>query len=56
MADLSKGNEGTQRVSLNLDLTVEMIQVLEALKKEYGVQTKARVVEMLLRDLLSVEG
>ena len=55
MADSGAKGKGTQRVSLTLDLTAEMIQALEALKAEYGVQTKARVIEMLLRDLLSIE-
>ena len=51
----SKG-QGTLRVCLSLDLTVEMIEMLEVLKREYGVQTRARAIEILLRDLLSEDG
>ena len=56
MAHSGKNGKDTQRVSLTLDLTVEMIELLETLKREYGVQTRARAIEILLRDLLSEDG
>ena len=43
----------TERVSLTLDLSKEIIEVLDKLKAEYGARTRARVVEMLLQDLIS---
>ena len=46
---------GTERVSLTLDLSKEIIEVLDKLKSEYGARTRARVVEMLLQDLISPE-
>lgn len=40
------------RVNMNLNVSVEMIALIDQLKVEYGVRTRSRVVEMILEDLL----
>ena len=45
----------TERVSLTLNLSKEVILILDKLKAEYGAKTRARVVELLLQDLIGPE-
>ena len=45
----------TERVSLTLNLSKEILEVLDKLKAEYGAASRARVLEMLLQDLISPE-
>ena len=45
----------TERVSLTLNLSKEMLEILDPLKKEYGAASRGRVVEMLLQDLIGPE-
>ena len=40
------------KVSLKLNLTKEVFNVLDVLKDEYGVQSRARVIELILEDLV----
>ena len=40
------------KVSLTLSLPKEVLNALELLKREYGVGSKGRVLEMLLEDLI----
>ena len=44
-----------EHVQVKLNLTREVIMVLDKLKIEYGARTRARVIEMLLQDLLAPE-
>ena len=45
----------TERVSLKLNHSKEMLEILDQLKKEYGAVSRARVIEILLQDLISPE-
>ena len=40
------------RVNMNLNVSEEIIVLVDQLKVHYGVQTRPRVVEMILEDLL----
>ena len=40
------------RVNMTLNVSVEMITLIDELKVQYGVRTRSRVVEMILEDLL----
>ena len=40
------------KVSLELNLTKEVFNVLDVLKDEYGAQSRARVIELILEDLV----
>ena len=40
------------KVSVTLSLPKEVVNALELLKREYGVGSKGRVLEMLLEDLI----
>jgi metal-responsive CopG/Arc/MetJ family transcriptional regulator len=45
----------TERVSMTLNLSKEVILILDKLKKEYGAASRARVIELLLQDLIGPE-
>ena len=45
----------TERVSLTLNLSKEIIEILDQLKMEYGAVSRARVLELLLQDLIGPE-
>lgn len=51
----SAKKEVLEKVTLSLHLRRDVIEILDSLKKEYGVQTRARVIELLLQDLLPSE-
>ena len=44
-----------EHVQVKLNLTREVIEILDKLKIEYGVRTRARVIEILLQDLVAPE-
>ena len=41
------------RVNMTLDLTKEIITILDELKTKYGVASRRRVVEILLQDIIN---
>ena len=41
-----------KKVSFNLELDPDIILALEKLKAEYGVQTRSKVIELLLESLI----
>ena len=43
------------KVNLSLNLTMEMVEILDQLKAEYGAASRGRVVEMLLQDFIAPE-
>ena len=45
----------TERVSVTLNLSKEILELLDQLKKEYGAASRGRDVEMLLQDLINPE-
>ena len=48
--------EPMERQKIQIEMKIEHIELLETLKQEYGVQSRARALEMLLDDLLNPEG
>ena len=40
------------KVSLTLNLAEEVVNVLDELQGEYGAQSRARVIELILEDLV----
>ena len=42
-----------ERQKIQIEIKTEHIELLETLKQEYGVQSRSRVFEMLLDDLLN---
>ena len=45
-----------EREKIQIEMKREHIELLETLKQEYGVQSRARALEMLLDNLLNPEG
>ena len=45
-----------KREKIQIEMKLEHIELLDTLKREYGVQSRARALEMLLDDLLNPEG
>ena len=45
-----------ERQKIQIEMKREHIELLDTLKSEYGVQSRARALEMLLDDLLNPEG
>ena len=44
-----------EREKIQIEMKREHIELLDTLKREYGVQSRARALEMLLDDLLNPE-
>ena len=42
-----------QRVTVTLEMSDELIQLIDQLKVEYGAQSRSRTIELLLNELLS---
>lgn len=55
MTNSSGDREEKIQVSLTLNLPKETFEILDRLKKEYGVKSRGRVIELLLQDLLTPE-
>ena len=51
----NSGESDKIRVSLTLNLTKEILVVLDQLKSEYGAASRGRVLEILLQDLINSE-
>ena len=53
-------NDSTQSESesrtIRLDLSDDLLEVIDKLKNEYGVRSRARTIELLLRDLILNDG
>ena len=45
----------TERVAVTLNLQASTILAIDELKRAYGAQSRGRVIEMLIEDLLSAE-
>jgi len=43
----------TDQIRVSITLSQDLFEVLDKLKAEYGVRTRGRVIEMLLRDFIS---
>ena len=48
-------SDSNEKVSFKVEVNPAIADLLEKLQVEYGVQTKGRVIEMLLQDLLTPE-
>ena len=44
-----------EREKIQIEMKLEHIELLDMLKQEYGVQSRARALELLLDDLLKPE-
>ena len=53
MADDNNPMNEIQRVKVTLDLKASTIEAIDALKQEYGAQSRSRTLEILIEDLLS---
>ena len=45
----------TDQIPVKVTLSKDILELLDKLKSEYGARTRGRVIEMLLRDLISPE-
>ena len=52
MASDNGGQTDTDQVRVSITLEKDILEVLDQLKAEYGVRTRERVIEILLRDLI----
>ena len=53
-SDNSEQNN-TDQIPVRVTLSKDIVELLDQLKAEYGARTRGRVIEMLLRDLISPE-
>ena len=53
MVDEKNPMDEIQRVKVTLDLKASTIEAIDALKQEYGAQSRSRTLEMLIEDLMS---
>ena len=53
-SDNSEQNN-TDQIPVRVTLSKDIVELLDQLKVEYGARTRGRVIEMLLRDLISPE-
>ena len=44
-----------EREKIQIEMKLEHLELLDTLKKQYGVQSRARALEMLFDDLLKPE-
>ena len=55
MTDLPKSSSETTQDSTEricIDLNQKLLKIVDMLKREYGAQSRARAIEILLEDLL----
>ena len=55
MASDNGGKLDTDQIPVTVTLSKDILELLDKLKSEYGARTRGRVIEMLLRDLISPE-